>query len=98
MKKYKLINPILEVDLSKPTYHESINNIVLNFVYWSRENLSATSKICINLRDFPLAMEDYWERVSGLISSISTLTEKPFGLLFEDPTGKVTFGSALVGV
>ena len=45
-----------------------------------------------------MAMEDYWERVSGLISSISTLTEKPFGLLFEDPTGKVTFGSALVGV
>ena len=88
MKKYKLINPILEVDLANPSYHESINNIVLNFVYWTRENLSASSKIFINLRDFLIAMEDYLERVSGLISSISTLAHKPFGLLFEDPTGK----------
>ena len=81
-------NPILEVDLAVSSLHNVFFQLLAEQVQWCRDNISKSSKVCINIRDFPQAMEEFPQRVEDFIKSFQTLDQKPFALLFEDPTGK----------
>ena len=57
---------------------------------WSRKNLSLDAKIMVNLRDFPDAMVYEMERLFRLVDYVASMpaAERPFGIMFEEPTGK----------
>ena len=64
--------------------------LVLERMNWSRQCLSSSAKIFINLRDFPLVMEEIPERALEVVAWLSALppNQRPYGIFFEEPTGK----------
>ena len=52
--------------------------------------LSPDAKIMVNLRDFPDSMVYQMERLFTVVDFLGSLptAQRPFGLLFEEPTGK----------
>ena len=98
MKTLQLRNPIFEIDLVDTrvdweTFTDpKIGQALLQKIRWSKRNLARDANIFINFRDFPLAMEDEVSarRVLALTRFFAILPEdiRPFGLMFEDPTGK----------
>ena len=96
MKEYGIKHPIIEVDLvhSGIDYRkflcEDINKLLSHQMRWVRENLSKDSRIFINLRDFPESMLRKPERIFQVVHHLSSLpsSERPFGLMYEEPTGK----------
>ncbi|XP_078352217.1 uncharacterized protein LOC144636888, partial [Oculina patagonica] len=96
MKEYGLVNPIIEIELA----HDSINwdvftvqdmcQLLNRRMEWSRKKLSPDAKIMVNLRDFPDAMVYQMERLFTVVDYLGSLpdAERPFGLMFEEPTGK----------
>ena len=96
MKEYGIKHAIIEVDLVyagidyKKFLPEDINNLLSDRMRWVRENLSKDSRIFINLRDFPESMLRKPERIFQVVHHLSSLpsSERPFGLMYEEPTGK----------
>ena len=96
MKEYGIKHAIIEVDLVyggidyKKFLPEDINNLLSDRMRWVRENLSKDSRIIINLRDFPESMLRKPEQIFQVVHYLSSLppSERPFGLMYEEPTGK----------
>ena len=96
MQEQGLINPIIEIDLAiksinweKFTMKDMFTLLTERFK-WSRKYLSPDAKIMVNLRDFPDAMVYGMERLFSLVDYIASMpaAERPFGIMFEEPTGK----------
>ena len=95
MKEFGVFNPIIEADLFDPGIDYEIFNVkVISKLFsqrmkWVRENLSPDAKILINLRDIAEAMIHKPKRVFQVVKYLSSLQDKerPFGLIFEEPTG-----------
>ena len=96
MQEQGLINPIIEIDLAiksinweKFTMKDMFTLLTERFK-WSRKYLSPDAKIMVNLRDFPDAMVYEMERLFSLVDYIASMpeAERPFGIMFEEPTGK----------
>ena len=104
MVKFKLINPILEIDLavcnsrvitgsdSKEVTVDDFCELLLKRFEWVYENMATDSKIFVNLRDFSTAMKDAPERVLKVVHYLSSLApgKRPFGIVFEEPTGNIS--------
>ena len=97
MRKLKLRNPILEIDLADKAVDwdskftvQKMCKLLLRRIEWCRDFLSSESRIFVNLRDFPFAMIDAPERVLTVVHYLASLPsgKRPFGILFEDPTGQ----------
>ena len=96
MKALGLVNPIIEIDLAMDAINwdvftvQDMCQLLLERIKWSRTMLSADAKIMVNLRDFPDAMVYQMERVFTVVDFLGSLSaaERPFGILYEEPTGK----------
>ena len=96
MKSLGLINPIIEIDLAIDSINwevftvQDMCQLLSERIKWSRQTLSPNAKIMVNLRDFPDSMVYQMERLFTVVDFLGSLhaTERPFGLLFEEPTGK----------
>lgn len=98
MKSLQLQNPIFEIDLADSRIDweaftvKKVKDTLLNRIEWTKENLASDANIFINYRDFPFAMENAAgaQRVLEITQFLASLPaeKRPFGLLFEDPTGK----------
>ena len=96
MQEQGLINPIIEIDLAiKSINWEKFTTkdmclLLTERFKWSRKYLSPDAKILVNLRDFPDAMVYEMERLLQVVNFMASLpaTERPFGIIFEEPTGK----------
>ena len=96
MKEFGIKHPIIEVDFvySGIDYEKftpgDISKLLSERMSWVRKNLSEEARIFINVRDFPAAMSSKPERIFQVVHYLSSLpqTERPFGLMYEDPSGK----------
>ena len=96
MKTVGLINPIIEIDLAIDSINwdvftvEDMCQLLLERIKWSRRMLSPDAKIMVNLRDFPDAMVYQMERLFTVVDFLGSLSsaERPFGIMYEEPTGK----------
>ena len=96
MKKAGLINPIIEIDLAIDSINwdvftvQDMCQLLLERIKWSRRMLSPDAKIMVNLRDFPDAMVYQMERLFTVVDYLGSLSpaERPFGIMYEEPTGK----------
>lgn len=98
MKSLQLQNPIFEIDLADSRIDweaftmRRVKDTLLKRIEWTMENLASDAKIFINFRDFPFAMEKVAgaQRLLEITQFLALLPMKkrPFGLIFEDPTGK----------
>lgn len=96
MKSLGLINPIIEIDLAIDSINWEVFTVLdmckllSERIKWSRRMLSPDAKIMVNLRDFPDSMMYQMERLFTVVDFLGSLpaTERPFGILFEEPTGK----------
>ena len=96
MKSLGLINPIIEIDLAIDSINwdvftvQDMCKLLSERIKWSRRMLSPDAKIMVNLRDFPDSMVYQMERLFTVVDFLGSLpaAERPFGLLFEEPTGK----------
>ena len=98
MKALQLRNPILEIDLADSRIDwekfavKQINDVLLKRIEWTKEHLARDANVFINYRDFPIAMDD----AAGALRALEVTQflaclpaeKRPFGLIFEDPTGK----------
>ena len=96
MQELGLINPIIEIDLAIDSINwdvftvQDMCQLLLERIQWSRKVLSPDAKIMINLRDFPDAMVYQMERLFTVVDFLGSLSaaERPFGIMYEEPTGK----------
>ena len=96
MKTLGLVNPIIEIDLATDSINWDVFTIrdmcklLLERMEWSRRMLSPEAKIMVNLRDFPTAMFYQMKRVFTVVNYLASLPDakRPFGIMFEEPTGK----------
>ena len=96
MKSLGLINPIIEIDLAIDSINwevftvKDMCKLLSERIKWSRRMLSPDAKIMVNLRDFPDSMVYQMERLFTVVDFLGSLSaaERPFGILFEEPTGK----------
>ena len=96
MKTLGLVNPIIEIDLANDFIDwngftvQDMCQLLLRRIKWSRMRLSPDAKIMVNLRDFPDAMVHHMERVFTVVDFLGSLSddERPFGMMYEEPTGK----------
>ena len=96
MRAFGLNNPIIEIDLHDQSVDwtrfkvANMCELVLKRMNWSRQCLSSSAKIFVNLRDFPLVMAEIPERALEVVAWLSALppNQRPYGILFEEPTGK----------
>ena len=95
MKEHGLRNPIIEIDLASKSINwdsfsvQDMCSLIKKRMEWSHENLSADTKIFVNLRDFPIAMMQAPERVLAVVDFLASMApeERPMGILYEEPTG-----------
>ena len=96
-KMYGLRNTIFEMDLADSTVEwgtkftiEDLCELLRKRIDFVKEKIHKDGKILINLRDFPLAMEKYPERVLSVVKFLSELPpeRKMFAIVFEDPLGE----------
>ena len=95
MKQHGLRNPIIEVDLADKSIDwnkftvQDMCKLINQRMQWARSNLSSNAKLLINLRDFPIAMEQVPQRVFILVDYLASMTseERPMGFLCEEATG-----------
>ena len=98
MKKLQLRNPIFEIDLADSRIDwekftvKHVNDVLVERIEWTKEHLAHDANVFINYRDFPIAIDDPAgaQRVLELTQLLASLPaeKRPFGLLFEEPTGK----------
>ena len=96
MISFGLKNPIFEIDLAdssidyKKFTMEKLCDVLLQRMDWTLKNLSQESKIYVNFRDFPAAMEEAPGRVFSVLSFLAKQPQdirKHIGIMYEDPTG-----------
>lgn len=96
MKALGLVNPIIEIDLAINSINwdiftvQKMCQLLKEKMEWSRRWLSPDAKILFNLRDFPDAMVSQMERLFTVVDFLGSLpaAERPFGIIYEEPTGK----------
>ena len=96
MNSLGLINLIIEIDLAIDSINwevftvQDMCKLLSERIKWSRRVLSPDAKIMVNLRDFPDSMVYQMERLFTVVDFLGSLSaaERPFGILFEEPTGK----------
>lgn len=96
MQEVGLINPMIEIDLAIDSINwdvftvQDMCQLLVQRFNWSRKKLSPNAKIMVNLRDFPDAMVYQMERLFTVVDFLASLpaSERPFGIMFEEPTGK----------
>ncbi len=92
MWKYGLKNPIFEIDLAKPggeDFTQKMCALLRKRINLTYHLLSSDSKIFINLRDMPYAMEKYHNRVFEVVECLGRMPpeKRPHGILYEEPSG-----------
>ena len=91
MIEYKIPNPIFEIDMincdSDDQTARMCELLQMRFEE-TYEKLSSNSKILVNFRDFAPSMEKHPSRVFDIVSFLGTMNRRPFGIIFEDPSGK----------
>ena len=83
-------NPKPNVILSFQT-HFFWTSLLRERIKWIKENLRADAKIMVNFRDVSDGMFKRRETIMKVVYFLSTLpsNERPFALIFEEPTGNV---------
>jgi hypothetical protein len=81
MKKFKLRNPILEIDLADPSIHWDNSfsiyeyaDLIIKWIKWTHEHLCKDALVFINFRDFPIAMNKCPQRVFIIIATLFNLS------------------------
>nr|QPL12217.1 ilborin B [Halisarca dujardinii] len=101
-QKYGLYNTFFEADLASNDVEWDVKftikdmcQLVSKWIHWVHDNITrdaGDSKplILLNMRDLPLAMTEYPERVLEFVTFLSKMPEKyrMFALAFEDPFGE----------
>lgn len=98
IQKYGIPNPLFEVDLAgnkidwdnKVTVND-ICQILSKLMMWTYANVCSTSRIIINIRDYPKVMKEAPGRFFDVLKFLSKLPmdQCPWGLAIEDATGDV---------
>ena len=96
MQTLGLVNPIIEIDLAIGSINwdvftvHNMCQLLEKRMEWCRKWLSPDAKIMINLRDFADAMVNHMERLFTVVDFLGSLStsERPFGIMYEEPTGK----------
>ena len=97
MQAFGLRNPIIEIDLADKTVDwerkttvDDYYRLILRRIEWAKENLSRNSKIFVNIRDLPIAIQSTPQRLLKMVHYLATLPEqfRLFGLQYEEPTGR----------
>lgn len=91
-KEYGVKNVVLELDLIYRGLDYNVNNaqklctVLSKRFEWIRQNLSPSSLILVNIRDFSEAMVSHPARVFYLVNHLASLpeNERIFGIAFED--------------
>ena len=96
-KKYGLINNLFEVDCADESCEwgtkftvDDMCKLLHKRINWVFNDISPDAKILLNLRDLPIAMKKYPERVLTITKFLSQLplSCRMFALCFEDPLGE----------
>ena len=95
MKKLKLGNPIIEIDLAnksiawdrKGTMKEMCE-LLQRRIERSKQHICSNAQVLVNLRHFPCPMNTL-QRVLKMVRFITShnKTRRPLGIMYEDPTG-----------
>ncbi len=93
MKKYGLLNPIIEIDLANqkdPNFTSKMCALLQERIKWTFENLAPDAKIFVNLRDFPFAMQKQPRATLEIVKFLATMpsSTRLHGVIYEEPTGK----------
>lgn len=94
MQRYRIQNAILERDFNcaqtawgSAWQEEEEADMLVQRVEWVRENLGG--RALINIRDFSEACADNLPRVLYIVERLAGMPSKPFGLIFEEPSGTI---------
>ena len=96
IQKYGIPNPFFDVDLASTKIDwdnrftlDDICQILYALIMWTYKNVSPTSRIVINIRDYPKVMREAPERLFGVLRFLSRLPahQRPWCLAVEDGTG-----------
>ena len=96
IQKYGIPNPLFDVDLASTKIDwdnkftiDDICQILYALIMWTYKNVSPTSRIVINIRDYPKVMREAPERLFGVLRFLSKLPahQRPWCLAIEDGTG-----------
>ena len=95
MKKLKLRNPIIEIDLANKSIDwdrkgtmKEMCQLLQRRIEWTKQHICSNAQVLVNLRDFPFAMTTP-QRVLKMVRFISSLdkAKRPLGIMYEDATG-----------
>ena len=95
--EYGIPNTIFEMDLANDDVKwetkftsDDMCEMIYNWIKWTYKNISENARILFNFRDFPAAMTKAPKRLLYVLRFLSRLPpkERPFGVLFEEPTGE----------
>ena len=96
IQKYGILNPFFEVDLASKKIDwdnkftvDDICQILYKLIMWTYNNISSTSRIAVNFRDYGIVMKEAPERFFGVLKFLSRLPahHRPWCLAIEDATG-----------
>ena len=96
IQKYGILNPFFEVDLASKKIDwdnkftvDDICQILYELIMWTNNNISSTSRIAVNIRDYVKVMKEAPERFFGVLRFLSRLPphHQPWCLAIEDGTG-----------
>lgn len=91
MKKYKLQNPIFEIDLAQcegGDFGKNVCDLLQERIDYTFSELCPNAKVFVNFRDFPFAMERCPNLVFKVAKFLAKLEKRPIGIMFEEPTGR----------
>ena len=95
MLKYRIRNPIFEVDIASfngdASKLENLRELLQLRIDYTYSNLASDAKIFVNLRDFAPAMSSIKTRlqVFEIVKFLATMPKekRPLGIIFEEPSG-----------
>ena len=96
IQKYGILNPFFEVDLASKKIDwdnkftvDDICQILYEIIMWTYNNISSTSRIIVNFRDYIKVMKEAPERFFEVLRFLSRLPphHRPWCLAIEDGTG-----------
>ena len=97
MKTFGLRNPVIEIDLVDPRVDWNGRSTIDDYCHflrkrieWAIKHLYHEPNVFINIRDFPLAMQENPERVFTLVKYLAGLppVQRPLGVIFEEILGQ----------
>lgn len=88
--KYGLQNVIFEIDIAVEGYNpEHMYGLLRRRIEEVHKEIGQHSKILVNLRDFPFAMQQNPEQVFSVIHYLASNPDiRPAGIIYEEPTGR----------